>query len=146
MNDAIFHKNIIQCTWLFEAIATQYRSLFGDIKKSNSVALYNYSLVFKTFQKYMQIACALLKQAKYNHTMQIKNTSVSAKSLSNNYNLYFKRSFIQLTNANDLLKKLGYDHDFQNDFVIKNIFVKMNSLISFYNQLDSVLYKLVNLS
>lgn len=142
MNDGERNKLIVHSSWLFEALTSQYRSLFNDIKICSGIGTYKNSKMFISFTQNLKMASVLLTQAYRNFTSIIKNTSLNGKYMQNIYNLYVKRSFYQERKAYELFNNLQYDKSIANASEYKTIYAKMYNLDNLYAQIDSNFYQM----
>lgn len=142
MNDGERNKLIVHSSWLFEALTSQYRSLFNDIKICSGMSTYKNSKMFINFTQNLKMASVLLTQAYRNFTSIIKNASLNGKHMQNIYNLYVKRSFYQERKAYELFSNLQYDKSIANASEYKTIYAKMYNLDNLYAQIDNNFYQM----
>ena len=142
MNDGERNKLIVHTSWLFEALNSQYRSIFNDVKICSGTVVYKNSKMFINFTQNLKMASVLLTQAYRNFTSIIKNTSLNGKHIQNIYNLYVKRSFYQERKAYELFNNLQYDKNIASDNEYKHIYAKMYNLNNFYGQIDKNFYQM----
>ena len=140
MNDGERNKIIIHTSWLFEALTSQYRSLFNDVKICSGIGIYKNSKMFVNFTQNLKMASVLLSQAYRNFTSIIKSTNLSGKYLQNIYNLYVKRSFYQERKAYEIFNNLQYDKNIAGANEYKHIYAKMYNLNNLYGQIDNNFY------
>lgn len=140
MNDGERNKIIIHTSWLFEALTSQYRSLFSDVKICSSIGTYKNSKMFINFTQNLKMASVLLSQAYRNFTSIIKSTNLNGKHMQNIYNLYVKRSFYQERKAYETFNNLQYDKNIASDNEYKHIYAKMYNLNNLYGQIDNNFY------
>lgn len=144
MNEGEHSKITIHTSWLFEAIASQYRSLFNEIKIYSSSMFFKNSKMFLNFTTNLKISSMLLGQAKNSFNNVIKNGTFSSKHLSNIYAMYLKRSIYQVRKAQDLLSNLRYDSNIVGTNEYKSLCLKMQNLLNFYRQIDANFYTMQN--
>lgn len=144
MNDGERNRIIIHTSWLFEAIASQYRSLFSDIKIYGSSMIFKNSKMFLGFTSNIKIASMLMNQAKNNFNNGIKNSAFNSKFMGRIYAMYIKRSIYQARKAQDLLGNLRYDINIVSTNEYKSICMKMQNLSNLYQQIDANFYNFQN--
>ena len=142
MNDGERNKLIVHTSWLFEALTSQYRSIFNDVKLCSSISTYKNSKMFVNFTQNLKMASVLLTQAYRNFTSIIKSTSLSGKHMQSIYNLYVKRSFYQERKAYELFNNLQYDKSISTASEYRHIYAKMYNLNNLYGQLDNNFYQM----
>lgn len=140
MNDGERNKIIIHTSWLFEALTSQYRAIFNDVKICSGIGTYKNSKMFVNFTQNLKMASVLLSQAYRNFTSIIKSTNLSGKYLQNIYNLYVKRSFYQERKAYEIFNNLQYDKNIAGANEYKHIYAKMYNLNNLYGQIDNNFY------
>ncbi len=142
MNDGERNKLIIHTSWLFEALHSQYRSIFNDLKICSNIGIYKTSKMFLTFSQNLKMASILLTQASRNFTMIIKSANLNGKQIQNIYNLYTKRSFFQERKAYEMFNNLQYDKSIASASEYKQIYAKMYNLNGLYNQIDNNFFQM----
>lgn len=140
MNDGERNKIIIHTSWLFEALTSQYRAIFNDVKICSGIGTYKNSKMFVNFTQNLKMASVLLSQAYRNFTSIIKSTNLNGKYLQNIYNLYVKRSFYQERKAYEIFSNLQYDKNIAGANEYKHIYAKMYNLNNLYGQIDNNFY------
>lgn len=134
-------KKINNLTWHFEIIREQYVFIKSDIKKLISLNLNNNDEISVSI-KLIELSNQLFDVGLANYRKMLKNMCVNFNLLNKVFNLYIKRSKLNVGFAKNKILNYYKDHFF-NSMILK--FLKsVRKLIVLYTELELVYFKLLN--